>query len=142
MMRLPLKLGSHLQSLILGGAFLASLPSYSGDVSAADAGARYGQAVAASKICPAGAVTAKATSLKSSFIDENSKIFEVEAAKVTSGWDQAFKCVDRDPNTGRTTSCRRMKLLNCRQAWLEIGPEGSAIPGLLDMNYDGWGKDE
>ncbi len=119
-----------------------SFQAAAGDISAADAGARYGQAVAAAKICPAGVVTEKAQTLKSGFTSENAKVFEVEALKVTEGWDKAFKCVDRDPNTGRTTSCRKMKLINCREAWLEIGPDGRAFPGLLDMNFDSWTKEE
>jgi hypothetical protein len=123
-------------------AAIVARPALAGDISAADAGARYGQAVAAAKICPGGVVTDKAKALKASFIDGNASTFQAEADKVTEGWDKVFNCVERDPNTGRTTSCRKMKLVNCRQAWLEIGPEGKAVAGLLDLNFDGLGKDE
>jgi hypothetical protein len=106
-----------------------------GDPTPAEAGARYGQATSAAKICPGGVVTAKAEALAKSFTGADLETFKAEAAKVTAAWDKAFACNEIEPS-GRPTQCRTIKVRSCREAWIEIGPEGRAIPGLLNLNLD------
>jgi hypothetical protein len=128
---------------ILIAVLLASTgPAAAAEPTVAEAGARYGQAQSVTKFCPAGVLTEKARTLKSNYVDDNAKVFDAEAVKVVEGWDKAFACKDRDPDTHKITQCGKMKLTSCRQAWLEIGPDGKAIPGLIELNLENWGKEE
>jgi hypothetical protein len=124
-------------SLAIGAGAMLS-PASAGDISVAEAGARYGQAKAAAKFCPGGTVSAKAETLAKSFVGENTAVFKAEEVKVTEAWDKAFACIEVDPNTNRTTQCRKMRLTSCRQAWIEIGAEGRNVPGLLDVDFGAW----
>lgn len=108
------------------------------DVTAAEAGARFGQATAAAKTCPGGKVTAKASGLVGAYTGEDAAVFQAEALKVTDAWEKAFACVEVDPTSRRTTQCRKMRLTSCRQAWIEIGPEGRDLAGLLDVDFAAW----
>ena len=119
---------------------LAPAGADAGDISAAEAGARYGQAMAGAKFCPGGKVTAKAEAIRASFSGDNTAIFTAEAEKVTVAWDKAFACVEVDPNNHRTTQCRKLRLASCRQAWIEIGTEGRNMPGLLDVDFGAWAE--
>jgi hypothetical protein len=124
-------------SLTVGIGAVQSRAS-AGDISVAEAGARYGQAKSAAKFCPGGRVTAKAETLAHSYIGENIAVFKAEEVKVTEAWDKAFACIEIDPNTNRTTQCRKMRITSCRQAWIEIGVEGRNIQGLLDVDFSAW----
>ena len=124
-------------------ALLAALSLFSAsvnaaDVSVAEAGARYGQANAGAKFCPGGKITAKATALSEAYTGADAESFKSEAKKVTDAWDTAFACIEVDPDSRRTTQCRKMRLTSCRQAWIEIGPEGRNVPGLLDVDFSAW----
>lgn len=113
-----------------------------GPVTAAEAGTRYGQALAAERFCPGGRLTASARALHGSRTDSDRATFDREAAKIVESWTAALSCQEADPTTGRPiASCRRIKMLSCRQAWLEIGPEGTMLPGLLEQSLDGVGPD-
>ncbi len=124
-------------SIVIGLGMMLE-PATAGDISVAEAGARYGQAKSAAKFCPGGKVTAKAESLAQSYIGENTAVFKAEEVKVTEAWDKAFACIEIDPNTNRTTQCRKMRITSCRQAWIEIGVEGRNIQGLLDVDFSAW----
>lgn len=119
--------------MVQGGARAA-------DISAAEAGARYGQALAVAKICPGGKLTAKAEALPGGFTGADADTFKKESDNVTTAWDKAFACVEVDPNTNRTTTCRKMRITSCRQAWVEIGPEGRNVPGLVDVDFNAWAE--
>lgn len=111
-----------------------------GTVTAAEAGTRYGQALAAERFCPGGRLTASARALHDA--EQDRATFDREAAKIVESWTAALSCQEADPATGRPiASCRRIKMLSCRQAWLEIGPEGTMMPGLLEQSLDGVGPD-
>lgn len=101
------------------------------------AGRRYGQALAVAAQCPGGKATAKAEALKARFSGSAAQAFAAEADRVVADWKAALGCVEADPETGRMiASCRRIKKITCSQAWLEIGPEGSAMPGLVEFKAD------
>ena len=111
-----------------------------GTVTVAEAGTRYGQALAAERFCPGGRLTASARALHDAEPDRAT--FDREAEKIVESWTAALSCLEADPATGRPiASCRRIKMLSCRQAWLEIGPEGTMMPGLLEQSLDGVGPD-
>jgi hypothetical protein len=100
-------------------------------------GRRYGQALAVSAQCPGGKATAKAEALKARFSGEQAQVFTAEANRVVADWKAALGCVEADPETGRMiASCRKIKKVTCSQAWLEIGPEGSAMPGLVEFKAE------
>jgi hypothetical protein len=77
------------------------------DMPAAEAGARIGQALSAAKLCPGARATSKITALAKSYGETNQAVIKTEADKIVASWDKA---------------------------WGEIGPEGTAIPGLLDFS--------
>ena len=122
------------------GLSMAFAPAHAGDITVAEAGARFGQATAAAKFCPGGKITAKADSLAGAYTGEDATVFKAQADNVTAAWDKAFTCVEVDPTTRRTTQCRKMILTSCRQAWIEIGPEGRNVPGLLDVDFNAWAE--
>lgn len=119
---------------------VAFAPAHAGDITIAEAGARFGQATAAAKFCPGGKITAKAEALAGSYTGENASTFKAQADNVTAAWEKAFNCIEVDPNTRRTTQCRKMRLTSCRQAWIEIGSEGRNVPGLLDVDFNAWAE--
>ena len=80
-------------------------------------------------------MTDKANALAGNFQGADLEVFKAESDKVVAGWKTGLACSDTDPETGKmNVRCRQIKLMSCRQAWVEIGPEGSAIPGLLDLS--------
>ena len=126
-------------------SFCASLaamlaPAVAADVTATSAGQRYGQSLSVAKFCPGGKLSAKAEALPSGFTGAELETFKKESSAVTEGWDKAFACVEVDAGTNRTTQCRKMRLTSCRQAWVEIGPEGRDMPGLVDVDFGAWAE--
>ncbi len=103
----------------------------SAEPSAADKGIRFGQAQSAVAICPGMILTASAGKLRADQAAADLQDFDREAGKIRKAWSEAFDCIDLDPETHRFTSCRRTKIASCNAAWSEIGPDGSAIPGLI-----------
>jgi hypothetical protein len=96
---------------------------------AQEAGARYGEALGAIEICDGAKLTDKAKSLKASFAGPELDRFTAQAAKVYEAWMTVKHCVrPLDPNP-----CRIMIQKSCSGAISEIGPEGLAMPGLLDF---------
>lgn len=131
---------------MMGGAWMWSMVVVAGliagagavrageDETAVDAGRRYGQAQAAARFCPGGKLLAKVEELRARFHDADKAAFEAEAAKMAQAWDLTLGCQEGDQETGRPNlRCRQVKRLSCRQAWREIGPEGTAIPGLIEF---------
>lgn len=97
-------------------------------------GQRQGQALAAAKICPGARTTAKVATLADGLDGAALKEFEAGRSEVTAGWDKAFSCTDVDPAQSREINgCRKAKILSCSVTWQEIGPEGTAFPGLLEF---------
>lgn len=127
-------------ALIAPGFGALTAPGHAAGISPAEAGARYGQALAIAKFCPGGKLAAKADALPGSYTGADAETFKKEAANVTLAWDKTFDCVEIDPDTRRTTQCRKMRLTSCRQGWLEIGPEGRDMRGLVDVDFGAWAE--
>jgi hypothetical protein len=98
-------------------------------------GARHGQALSAAKICPGARTTAKVAALAASIKDADRAAFDAASQKIVVAWDKAFLCQDVDPAQAprEINSCRKSKILSCTSTWSEIGPEGAALPGLLEF---------
>ncbi len=123
--------------LIAGLAAAAASATAEEGSDAVSAGRRYGQAIAVSAQCPGGKATAKAEALKARFSGSDAQAFMAEADRVVADWKAALGCVEADPETGRMiASCRKIKKVTCSQAWLEIGPEGNAMPGLVEFKAE------
>jgi hypothetical protein len=99
-----------------------------------EAGLRYGQASGAADTCPNTAMTLKGEALRQLFQGAANEAFKAEAAKTYEAWTTALTCTSIDPTTGRTSAmCGQLKADRCRQAYGEIGPTGTVMPGLLDQ---------
>ncbi len=104
-----------------------------GDPTAAEAGVRFGQAKGATQICPGARLLPKAETLASAYAGADLAAFNEQAGKTLENWKTTFACQDWDQETKHTTSCRQMRIASCNMAWKEIGPEGNALPGLIDF---------
>jgi hypothetical protein len=94
-----------------------------------DAGARYGQALGAVEICIGSKVTEKASALNSVYSGAELEAFKAQAAKIYDAWIKVKNCVrEDDPN-----QCKVIMDESCAAALSEIGPSGTALPGLLEM---------
>lgn len=98
-------------------------------------GARHGQALSAAKICPGARTTAKVAALAASIPAGDRPAFEAASQKIVTAWDKALTCQDVDPAQAprEINSCRKSKILSCTSTWREIGPDGAALPGLLEF---------
>lgn len=93
-----------------------------------DAGARYGQALGAAEICIGWRPSAKASSLGAAFTGAELDAFKSQTAKVLDAWVKVKNCArPEDPN-----ECKIIMDKSCEAAIAEIGPDGTALPGLLD----------
>jgi hypothetical protein len=93
-----------------------------------DVGARYGQALGAIEICIGAKVTDKASALNSVYSGSDLETFKAQAAKIYDAWLKVKHCVRQDdPN-----QCKVIMDESCAAAIAEIGPSGTAVPGLLD----------
>jgi hypothetical protein len=98
-------------------------------------GARHGQAIAAMATCPGAKTTIKVAELAASVSSEDREAFEAASNRIIEAWQKAFACQDVDPaqSPREMNGCRKAKILSCTMTWREIGPEGSALPGLLEF---------
>lgn len=123
--------GSLLCVLMLPAAASAQTAA---PLSVKEQGARHGQALAAAKICPGARVTANVAALAAAVADADKAAFAASSADIVAAWDKAFACTDVDPaQTREINGCRKAKILSCSTTWQEIGPDGMALPGLLEF---------
>ena len=126
--------------LVLG---TAALPAAAGDsvaapapvtgelpkLTAKDAGTRYGQALGAIEICYGSKVTDKAKALEADYAGAELEDFKTQAAKVLEKWLKVKDCrKQNDPN-----QCKIIMDKSCLAAEAEIGPAGTAMPGLVEF---------
>lgn len=98
-------------------------------MSARDAGARYGQALGAIEICYGSKVTAATSTLGETYRGPEQEIFKAQAANVYQAWLGVKNCNKAvDPN-----QCKIIMDKSCAAAEAEIGPSGSALPGLVEF---------
>lgn len=115
--------------LVLSLGLTNAFAGASSSLSPQEAGARYGEALGAIEVCDGTALTDKAKNLKASFSGAELDRFTAQAAKIYSAWVTVKNCVHQnDPNP-----CRIIMQKSCLEAMSEIGPQGSALPGLLDV---------
>lgn len=95
-----------------------------------EAGARYAQALGAAETCGGLRVGKRAEDLKAEFQGEDLKAFSEQAANVYAAWQKVKNCSrPLDPNP-----CRIEIQFSCQAAVAEIGPEGSAVPDLIEID--------
>jgi hypothetical protein len=93
-----------------------------------DAGARYGQALGAIEVCVGTTLTEKASALGSVYTGADLEAFKAQSAKIYGAWIKVKHCVRQDdPN-----QCKVIMDESCTAAIAEIGPSGTALPGLLE----------
>lgn len=128
MARFSLWVGVVMTALSIAGGAIAGgggEPPDNGKLSPQEAGARYGQALGAGRLCKGYKVLAGAEELAATFKGDELKIFKESAAHVVQAWQRTTNCPDV-PNV-----CMRSHLASCYEAMREIGPEGNRYPGLI-----------
>ena len=94
-----------------------------------DIGSRYGQALGASETCPGAKLTEKANVLPSVYTDAKLAEFSSQEKKIYEAWTRVKHCV-QDDSSGQ---CKVVADESCAAALSEIGPSGSAVPGLIEI---------
>jgi hypothetical protein len=100
-------------------------------MSTREAGARYGQALGVALVCYGLKTRPDALArLAAAHSDaRESSDFEEEANKVLKSWQEASSC----QKAGGPNTCRLIHEWSCRDALLEIGPSGTKVPGLVEV---------
>lgn len=93
------------------------------------AGARYGQALGASLVCPFVHLLPGADSLMQRFTGADLETFKSEAQRIALVWKKTLAC---DP-TADINRCRVLSEKSCSEAIKEVGPGGTAEPGLIEF---------
>jgi hypothetical protein len=96
---------------------------------AREAGARYGQALGVALICYGLRTTPAVDRLPSQYQGDARSQFDAESAKIVTSWRDASSC----KKAGGPNACRLMHEWSCAAAFREIGPEGTALPGLVEQ---------
>ncbi len=94
-----------------------------------DIGSRYAQARGASETCPGGKLTDKAAVLPSVYNGPELDVFNAQEKKIYDAWMRAKHCAQDDPSN----QCKLVIDESCAAAVSEIGPAGSAFPGLFEI---------
>ena len=128
---------NHRVTAVIAVVLAAPLSAHAGAPRLAidEQGARHGQALSAAKICPGARTTTKVAELAAAIPAGDRPAFEAASKKIVGAWDKALTCQDVDPAQAprEFNSCRKSKILSCTSTWREIGPDGAALPGLLDF---------
>jgi hypothetical protein len=96
--------------------------------SAKEAGLRYGQAMGVARVCYGLRTTEAAARLEHTYQGADGEAFRAEAERILASWQDALSCT----KSGGPNECRLIYEMSCRDAYREIGPEGSAFPGLVE----------
>ncbi len=126
---------------IYSGAALAEPPkdivtSTRSAVSAAhltprDTGSRYGQALGAVEVCVGTKVTERASALSKLYSGADIEEFNAQEKKIYDALIKVKHCVREDD----PTPCKVIVDESCAAAMTEIGPKGTALPGLLEISH-------
>jgi hypothetical protein len=95
-----------------------------------DIGSRYGQALGASETCPGAKLTEKAEVLPSVYTDAKLADFQAQEKRIYEAWTRVKHCL-QDDSSGQ---CKVVADESCAAAVAEIGPSGSAVPGLIEIS--------
>lgn len=93
-----------------------------------EAGLRYGQALGSARVCYGLRTTKAAEELARTYQGSEGEIFHAKADKIIVSWEAALSCT----KAGGPNECRLIYEMSCRDAYREIGPEGSRLPGLVE----------
>lgn len=96
---------------------------------ARQAGIRYGQAAGMAVVCENMQPTAKAETLATAFSGADLEAFKRQAESVLVSWKKTLTCA----NTSDPNPCRLAHQLSCKEAYREIGPNGSVVSGLIEF---------
>jgi hypothetical protein len=94
-----------------------------------EAGARYGQALGVALICYGLRTTPALERLASQYGGDARTQFDAESAKTLAAWREAGSC----KKAGGPNACRLVHEWSCGSALLEIGPDGTVLPGLVEQ---------
>ena len=131
MMRFAMRTCVLIAAISLAGIVSAGIegePADTKKLSPEEAGARYGQAMGASRLCRGYEVLPGADELAATFKDDEPTAFQEAAARVVQAWQRTTSCQDGP------IMCMRYQLASCNEAMREIGPEGVRYPGLIDSS--------
>ncbi len=96
-----------------------------------DVGSRYGQALGAVEVCAGAKVTERASALSALYSGAGLEEFNTQEKKIYDAWMKVKHCVrEDDPN-----QCKVIVDESCAAAMTEIGPTGTALPGLLEISH-------
>ena len=95
---------------------------------ARDAGRRAGEAGGAALVCYGLRITDKVTELRTRYEGDDLAEFDDQARKVLQAWQATKTC----KNASGPNECKVSQQWSCLQALREIGPGGSALPGLVE----------
>jgi len=107
-------------------------PLQAADLSPKDAGARYGQAMGTALACRGARLAPAAQRLEAAYAGAALEQFASAATQVAALWRTAMSC----EKAREINACRLMMERNCVIAESEIGPQGTALPGLLEYSDD------
>lgn len=133
---MPPTTAPRLGKAVLAAAY-ASMAANAGSAAAAaheprtpkDFGARYGQALGASLVCPFIHLLPEADALLKRHSGDNLAAFQAEAKRVALIWQKTLAC---DPRAD-INRCRILSEKSCSEAIREIGPEGTVAKGLIEF---------
>ncbi len=131
MMRFAMRTSVLIAAISLAGVASAGLegePAGTNKLSPEEAGARYGQALGASRLCRGYEVLPGADELAAIFKGDELTAFQEAAARVVQAWQRTTSCQDG------ANMCMRYQLASCNEAMREIGPQGVRYPGLIGSN--------
>lgn len=94
-----------------------------------EAGARYGQAAGVALLCYGMSTTELSEQLKSKYQGEALVAFTDQAERILAMWKDTLSC----KHAGGPNQCRLSHAFSCAEAMKEIGPNGTKLPGLVDV---------
>lgn len=97
-------------------------------MTARQAGARHGQALGVALVCYGLHTTPEINKLASKYRGSDADDFKAQSEKVLLTWKDATSC----KSAGGPNECRLLHEWSCRDAVREIGPNGTAVPGLVE----------
>lgn len=118
--------------LVMAGAqpaVTASIASNTSTLPPKLAGARYGQALGSSLVCPYIHLLPAADILMQRYTGAELDAFKAEAQQVALVWKKTLAC---DP-VADINRCRVLSEKSCSEAIKEIGPAGTAAAGLIEF---------
>ncbi len=120
---------------VMAGMVPPSLGDGRARKSAAEAGKIYGLALAATAYCPGGVLTDKGKAFARSYTDKDTAAFKAESETILEAWGKGTRCNIDEMDRQQFSMCMIMRKRNCQALWAQIGPGGSVVPDLIDVDY-------